>query len=248
MEQPSRNREHWERAAHQWAAFTRGPEPDAYRDYAPRFFAFLPPPSGRTLEVGCGEGRVTRDLRARGYDTVSIDAAPTMVELARASDPTGTYLVSDAATLPFPDRSFALVVAYNVLMDVDDLLGTVREAARVLAPGGRFAACLTHPLSDAGRFAERSAEAPFVISGSYLGSRRFEAVFRRNGVNMPFAGWAHPLEAYFEAFEAAGLVLEALREPASTPEMIDRDPAEARWGRIPNFLFLRLRHGEPPVL
>ena len=241
-EQGTTDREHWERNAHAWAGFTRGPEPDAYPNFAPRFFEFLPPPGGQALEVGCGEGRVTRDLRARGYEVVSIDGSPTMIELARAADPDGTYLVADAGTLPFEDRSFDLVVAYNVLMDVDDLPGVVREAARVLAPDGRLAACVTHPLADAGQFAERSADAPFVIEGSYLGSRRFEAVYRRNGIDMPFAGWAHPLEAYFEAFEAAGLVVEAMREPASTPEMVERDPAEARWARVPNFLLLRLRH------
>ena len=238
----STDREHWERNAHAWAGFTGGPEPDAYPDYAPRFFEFLPSPAGRVLEVGCGEGRVTRDLKARGYQVVSIDGAPTMVELSRAADPEGTYLVADAGTLPFEDQSFDLVVAYNVLMDVDDLPGVVREIARVLAPDGRFAACVTHPLADAGRFADRSADAPFVIEGSYLGSRVFEAVFRRNGVDMPFAGWAHPLEAYFQAFEQAGLVVEALREPGSTPENVERDPADGRWARIPNFLFLRLRH------
>ena len=87
-----------------------------------------------------------------------------------------------------------------------------------------------------------------MIEGSYLGSRVFQAVFRRNGVDMPFAGWAHPLEAYFRAFEAAGLVVEALREPGSTPENIERDPADGRWARIPNFLFLRLRHAGAPIV
>jgi SAM-dependent methyltransferase len=238
----SRDREHWERNAHAWAWFTRGPQADAYPDFAPRFFALLPAPSGRALEVGCGEGRVTRDLRARGYDVVAVDGAPTMIQLAQAADPTGTYLVADAAALPFADGAFELVVAYNVLMDVDDLAGAVREAARVLAPEGRLAVCVTHPLADAGRFAERAAEAPFVITGSYLRSAPFDAVYRRNGVDMHFAGWTHPLEAYFAAFEAAGLVVEALREPGSTPPMVARDPTEERWARIPNFLFLRLRH------
>ena len=102
---------------------------------------------------------------------------------------------------------------------------------------------MTHPFADAGRFTERRADAPFVVEGSYLGSRPFRAVWRRNGVDMPFAGWAHPLEAYFAAFERAGLVVEALREPGAPPEAVARDAAEGRWLRMPNFLFLRLRHG-----
>lgn len=237
-------REHWERNALNWAAFTRGPELDAYPEFADRFFEFIPRPGRRTLEVGCGEGRVCRDLRDRGYAPIGIDASPTLVRLAREADPTGAYLEADAAALPFEDGAFDLVLAYNVLMDVDDLDAVVAEIARVLDSAGRLAACVTHPIADAGTFADRSADAPFVISGSYLGSQPFRATFRRNGVDMPFAGWAHPIEAYFAAFQRAGLAVEALLELGATPEAIERDPAEARWLRVPNFLFLRARRFE----
>ena len=237
-------RDQWEQNALNWAAFTRGPEPDAYPDFAERFFEFIAPPGRRTLEVGGGEGRVCRDLRDRGYAPIGIDGSRTLVRLAREADPTGEYLEADAAALPFEDGAFDLVVAYNVLMDVDDLDAVVAEIARVLDPAGRLAACVTHPVADAGRFAERRADAPFVISGSYLGSRPFRATFRRNGVDMPFAGWAHPIEAYFAAFERAGLAVEALREVGALPDAVERDPAEARWLRIPNFMFLRARRIE----
>jgi SAM-dependent methyltransferase len=235
-----RDREHWEANAANWAAFVRGPEPDAYPEFAPRFFDFLPPPGRATLEVGCGEGRVCRDLRARGYDPVGIDGSPTLVDLARTADAAGTYLVADAAALPFGDAAFDLVVAYNVLMDVDDLDGAVAEIARVLAPGGRLAACVTHPVADAGRFAERRADAPFVIEGSYLGRDPFAMTIRRNGADMPFAGWTNDLGTYMAAFRRAGLLIEDLLEPGASDASVERDPAEGRWLRIPNFLFLRL--------
>ena len=238
---PLTYREHWERNALNWAAFTRGPEPDAYPDFKERFFAFIPPPGRRTLEVGCGEGRVCRDLRDRGYAPIGIDASPTLLRLAREADPEGEYLEADAAALPFDDGAFDLVVAYNVLMDVDALDAAVAEISRVLDPPGRLAACVTHPVADAGRFAEPSADSPFVIDGSYLRSQPFLGTARRNGVDMTFAGWAHPIEAYFAAFEQVGLAVEALREVGATPDMVERDPGEARWLRIPNFLFLRAR-------
>jgi len=44
-----------------------------------------------------------------------------------------------AEALPFDDATFAVVVAYNVLIDVDDMQAAVREVARVLVPGGAFA-------------------------------------------------------------------------------------------------------------
>ena len=56
---------------------------------------------------------------------------------------------------------------------------------------------------------------------------------------MPFRGWANPLHLYFDALEAFGLLVEALREPGPSPEWVEHDPAEGRWARIPNFLFFR---------
>jgi SAM-dependent methyltransferase len=134
--------------------------------------------------------------------------------------------------LPFEDASFDLVVAYNSLMDVDDLPGVVLEAARVLEPGGRCCVCVSHPLLTAGRFESKEPDAPFVISGSYFGRRRFEGTFERAGLTITFHSWDQPLEAYAHAFEDAGFVFEFLREP-SVPE------EDARHSRIPLFLFWR---------
>jgi len=147
------NAEHWERQAERWAAWARRPDETYWRESGPPFFELLPKPGRRTLDLGCGEGRVTRDLKARGHRVVGIDAARTLVRLANEADPRGEYLVGDAADLPFEDRDFDLVVAFNTLMDFDDMPGAVREAARVLDPNGRLCACITHPMRDAGRFA-----------------------------------------------------------------------------------------------
>ena len=98
--------------------------------------------------------------------------------------------------------------------DVDDMPGSVREAGRVLEPGGHLGFCVTHPFMDAGRFASREADAAFVVSGSYLGPRRpFEGTEERAGLEMTFRGWCYPLEAYARAFEDAGFLVETLREP-----------------------------------
>ncbi len=60
--------EHWESQAERWAMWARRPNFDGYwNDSGPPFFALLPLPGRRTLEVGCGEGRVTRDLKERGH-------------------------------------------------------------------------------------------------------------------------------------------------------------------------------------
>ena len=55
-----------------------------YRD---AFFALVPAPGAATLEVGCGEGRVARDLVARGHRVTGLDASPTLLRAAAEADP-----------------------------------------------------------------------------------------------------------------------------------------------------------------
>lgn len=225
----------WEQQAKNWVAWARTPGHDAYWYYAPAFFENIVPPPGRaTLEIGCGEGRVSRDLTGRGHPVTAIDSSPTLLAHARELDSLGTYVLADAAVLPFQDASFDCVVAYNSLMDFDDMAGATVEAARVLQPGGRLCICVTHPVGDAGSFDTLEANASFVIEGSYLGRRRFKETFERNGLTMTFSGWMYALQDYADALEAAGLLIERVREPMA--------PDGARWERyrrIPMFLHIR---------
>jgi SAM-dependent methyltransferase len=234
-------RSHWEREAANWITWTRKPGHDPYWHYSPAFFHELVPRRA-TLEIACGEGRVVRDLTARGHRTTGADASGNLIAAARAADPAGTYLHADATALPFDDAAFDLVVIYNALMDVDDMPGAVAEAARVLEAGGHLCVSVTHPVFNAGRFDGDGADAPFVIEGSYLGDRRrFEAVVEEDGVQMRFAGWADSLEAYTRPLEAAGLLIERLREPRVPASYGRRTPSgeDLRWDRIPMFLWFR---------
>jgi ubiquinone/menaquinone biosynthesis C-methylase UbiE len=224
----------WDDRAEQWLAWARRPDFDAYWAYRDAFLDRVAPAPGRaTLEVGCGEGRVARDLAARGHLVTAIDASAILVAHALEADPDGHYVVGLAEDLPFEAGSFDLVVAYNSLMDVDDMPAAVAEAARVLEPGGRFAVCVTHPVADSGRFETKDVDAPFVIEGSYRGKWPFEGLFERDGLSMNFSGNRYDLENYVAAFEAASLLVERLIEPPPSR------PNETRWNRVPNFLMLR---------
>lgn len=219
---------HWEAHAENWLRWAREPQFDAYWTHSgPPFFELLPRPGRATLEVGCGEGRVARDLARLGHRVTGVDSSPTLLRHAREADPDGDYVLADAAALPFADASFDVVVAFNSLMDIEDMPGAVREARRVLASDGCFCVCVVHPLVDAGVFEDDS----FVIRDSYFGRRRFEQTFERRGLEMTFGGWCYALEDYARALEDADFLIEALREP--------KDPAGGRMARIPNFLMLR---------
>ena len=230
----------WESEAQRWIAWARTPAHDAYWAYSPAFFEdIVPAPGQRSLEIGCGEGRVTRDLGRLGHHTFAVDAAPSLILAAKEADGGGRYVQGDGARLPFRDASFDLVVAYNSLMDMDDMARVVQEAARVLIPGGGFCISVTHPFADAGRFQARAADAAFVIDGDYLSGGAFDETFERAGLVMRFRSLMHPLQSYARALEDAGLLIERLREPAQRDDAVDSDPAERRWQRLPMFLFIK---------
>jgi SAM-dependent methyltransferase len=232
-------RQAWEENAAAWVEWARAPGHDSYwRFHRDLFLELVPPPSGRTLDVGCGEGRLARDLAALGHDVVAVDASPTMLAAAREAAPEMELHVADAAALPFADGSFGLVVAFMSLQDVDDLRGAIREAARVLFAGGRLCLAIVHPFSSAGRFVEREADAPFVIEGSYLDESRTDLTVERDGLAMRFVSRHAPVETYVEELTASGLLVERLREPR-LPESGFNGPASRRWQRIPLFLHLR---------
>jgi ubiquinone/menaquinone biosynthesis C-methylase UbiE len=219
----------WNAQAAEWARFVRTPDHDYVNERfnVPRLLELLPTPGRRTLDLGCGEGRLGRQLLRLGHRVVGVDSSPGMVALASESQ---DAVVADAAALPFEDGAFDLVTAFMSLQDMDDMAGAVRETARVLEGGGRFCFCITHPINTAGRFVERQADAPFVVRGSYLEERRADETWERDGIRITFAAMHRPLEAYSRALEAASLLVEALREHPYT---------DGRWARIPLFLHVR---------
>lgn len=222
----------FEEHAQEWLAWSRTPGFDAYWYYRDSFFALLPPPRGPVLEIGCGEGRVTRDLQARGYSVTAVDVSATLVAAAAEQDPAGRYLAADAHALPFVRDSYALVVAYNSLMDVDDMPRAVKEAARVLEPGGTLVICVTHPMPDAGGM----RDGRLTLTRPYRTSEAFSLRDQRGGLAMTFSGRRHSLEHYSRALEAAGLLIEAIREPGPSD---DAPEHYAAWRDVPMFLHLR---------
>jgi SAM-dependent methyltransferase len=80
----------WERNAADWIRWTRDPaEFDGHyvRYHRGLFLELLPPPPARALDLGCGEGRLSRDLVELGYDVVGVDVSPAMVAAALEAAP-----------------------------------------------------------------------------------------------------------------------------------------------------------------
>ncbi|MFC5007994.1 class I SAM-dependent methyltransferase [Dactylosporangium cerinum] len=101
------------------------------------------------LDVGCGTGAFLRRLATPGANlgappgatakATGVDTSPAAVA-ALDGTPGVEVRLGDAAALPWPDGTFDVVTARHMLYHVGEPVEAIREARRVLRPGGRFAA------------------------------------------------------------------------------------------------------------
>jgi demethylmenaquinone methyltransferase/2-methoxy-6-polyprenyl-1,4-benzoquinol methylase len=107
--------------------------------------AIDPRPGMRILDVATGTGMVAFALAARGAEVVGVDQSEAMLGAARARLSRSpelatriTFVAGEAEALPFADAEFDALSFTYLLRYVDDRAATMRELARVVAPGGRI--------------------------------------------------------------------------------------------------------------
>jgi SAM-dependent methyltransferase len=103
----------------------------------------------RLLDLGCGAGENSVYFAKRGAHCIASDYSPGMVEVAlKLAASNGVQVEGatvNAMALDFPDRSFDIVYASNLLHHLPDPTACIREMHRVLKPGGQ--ACFWDPLT-----------------------------------------------------------------------------------------------------
>jgi len=97
-------------------------------------FSMLRTKSGRALDLGCGTGNYTLELKRRGFDVIGLDASDGMLRIARSKGL--NCIKGDAYALPFPDESFDLVLSVTMFEFIHEPEKVVREIHRVLRPDG----------------------------------------------------------------------------------------------------------------
>ncbi len=99
-------------------------------------------PQESLLDIGTGPGYFPTRLREVGHlgCLVGMDFSSGMLEVASAKTNAVEWIQGNAMELPFPDSSFDVVTARHMLYHVPDMNKAIREAKRVLKPGGRFMA------------------------------------------------------------------------------------------------------------
>jgi SAM-dependent methyltransferase len=231
-------RDHWERHAHEWIALTRS-DPDYELFNKPSFLDLVPHPRRLTLDIGCGEGRLARELTALGHHVVGIDGSAGLVRAASTAVPPTFVALGDTTQLPVASGIADLVVCFMVLMDVDDLDEAVSELARVLVPGGVLCAAILHPIFTSGLFIDDDPNQTFYMGEYARPMRHLLDVQRKTGERFLFRIEHRPIETYSRALEAAGLTITHMREPIPTDIAVAERSEFAKFRRVPEFLHLR---------
>jgi 2-polyprenyl-3-methyl-5-hydroxy-6-metoxy-1,4-benzoquinol methylase len=187
------------------------------------------------LDVGCGEGRFCRMLKAAGLKPTGIDPTEQLLEMARRRDPSGDYRFGRAEQLDLEASSFDLVVSYITLVDIPDFRAAIAEMARVLKPRGSLLMAnltgFTSACADRGWVKDNKGEYLHYPVDNYLGE--FPIWMQWSGIRIQ--NWHRPLAAYMTAFLESGLTLKYFAEPAAAS---GAEEHQERQRRVPWFVVM----------
>lgn len=214
----------WERAADEYQAehgdflgdaeFVWGPEGLTERE-ARLLGSPVELASRRILEVGCGAGQCGRWLRAQGAaEVVGVDVSGRQLQHSRRIDGAAGCTLpvaqADAQRLPFADSVFDVVCsAYGAFPFIPDVRTALKEAARVLRPGGRLVFSVSHPVRWC--FPDDPGEAGLRARDSYFDRRPYVEEDKRG--RALYVEAHHTVGDWVRAVTGAGLLLRDLVEP-----------------------------------
>jgi SAM-dependent methyltransferase len=196
------------------------------------------------LDVGCGEGRFSRALRAHGVRAIGIDPTARLIDTARERDPQGEYIAAIAERLPFADHAFDLVVAYLSLIDIPDYRAAIAQMSRVLTPGGTLLIANLNSFvtacGDVGWIKDEQGSRHHYPVDHYLEERAMWVAWG----DIRIVNYHRPLSAYMGALIDAGLRLIRLDEPS--PSDVSPRGRAHDYRRVPWFLVMEWQkpHGD----
>jgi ubiquinone/menaquinone biosynthesis C-methylase UbiE len=230
--------EDWDSIADWYAALVR--EGSAMHEFS-RDILLVEVPADLTntcaLDLGCGEGLITRALAERGAVALGVDPAAAMVAHAqdaeRASPVGARYRVDDGSALStVDDASIDFVTAALSLNNIRDLPAAMTAIGRVLMCGGHLVFTVPHPCFDAPGSSAATVDG---VSRRLVGDYFAEGFWRSdNPTSVRRAGNYHrTISTYLEALLDQGFRIESVAEPAPTSAVAQAHPHRAH---LPPFL------------
>jgi len=216
----------------------------------PTLLRLIGDPRGKDiLDLGCGNGYLSRRLARQGGRITALDSSLRMIRNARSHDSKNslkiTYVHAEASKLvSIEEESFDLVFANMSLMDIQDGKGAINEVARVLKKGGRFVASICHPCFDNGSNSGWLLEKGMYGTTTYRRIRAYRKPFKERtpwkspGKNRYTMSFHRPLQWYAGVLHSSGLAITALEEPEPTEEFVEEESDAPGFAEVPLHLVI----------
>jgi SAM-dependent methyltransferase len=231
----------WERHAGWWQQeFTAGADAE-YEEQILPLIEHHARGARRVLDIGCGEGQVSRRIASHGAHVVGVDPTASQIRVARGRGGSAQFVRARAEHLPCGDASFDTVVLCLALEHVDPFEAAIDEVARVLVPGGRFLLLLVHPLLQSpgsGWVEVIGSDDHFWRVGSYLGDD-VSTDEVGPGIELSFAH--RPLSRYVHEMGRCGLLIDDMVEPPPPAEVLLETGGFPHACSIPRVMLLSAR-------
>lgn len=199
----------------------------------------------KVLDLGCGEGGYSRELAKKGAIVTSIDCTQACIDYAISKADNENleiehYIRNSNNLSGIENGIFDKILCSMMLMDVEDMIGTIKEVYRVLKPDGQVFISILHPCFKPPvehKWSSNGDEKQVVVKDYFhptewyggIGDSENKVIYRHR-----------TMSEYVKAFTANRLLMIDMDEPIPTEEQIKMSPRIAWLTKIPMFLFMKL--------
>ncbi len=254
----------WDSIASKWNHAMQNGDWFQHNIIYPTLLKEIGDPGGqRILDVGCGNGHLSRLLQTLGAEATGIDISAKMIENCRQYHSPIEFFTFDITAGQLPREEYDAVIFNNSMQDIREYTAAIRNAAHALKRGGKLLICVKHPCFHAtgentGWYIEKADgshaytgpgltdiaasgveyEGKYFVTKDYLNS--FEHI--REWYGETTISYSRTVSGYCDALIDCGLSLTGIKEPKPLPDGEKENPClYALLQRIPNFIFFTAR-------
>ncbi|MBE5742667.1 MAG: class I SAM-dependent methyltransferase [Clostridiales bacterium] len=251
----------WDNVANDWnKAMGNGDWFQRYIIYPTLLSLFPKPKNKKIIDVGCGNGHLSRFFEKKGGKVTGIDKSKKMIESCKTYSSPINYLAFDITKTEFYENGFDLAIFNNSLQDMKNYKSGIKNAYKLLKTGGKLLIAVKHPcfhpanelmgwnvvsadgqtfrsgqgLTDLANL-NTSYEADYFAIDDYLNSIEHTRIW----YGKKTTSYSRTVEDYVNTIIDCGFIIKKIREPKPINEGATENPCLFQLlSRIPNFIFI----------